>query len=83
MTAHPITELRAGRSVEWLARTSGVPATTIARMEAGLTRRPFASNVLAIAKALEADANELEIQIVRYRQAQESAQAQAAEVAPS
>lgn len=72
MSAHPIADARGARSVAWLANASGVPALTIARIEAGLTRRPSADTLAALAGALDTTANDLEVAIVRHRQSMDA-----------
>lgn len=70
MSPHPITTARGTKSVETLAQESGVPPLTIARLEAGITRRPSRSTLQALATALATDVDELELAVVRHHQVQ-------------
>lgn len=75
---HPVTSLRAGRPVEWLAAESGVPATTIARIEAGMTRRPHRQTLDPLARALGVKAADLELSIAQHNHAEQAKAAEAA-----
>jgi transcriptional regulator with XRE-family HTH domain len=71
-TAHPVTLLRLQKNltVEQLAALASLSPVAIARIEAGLSRRPHRSTLLELAKHLGADADDLEVQITRYAQVQ-------------
>jgi transcriptional regulator with XRE-family HTH domain len=69
MSVHPITSLRGSRSIEWLAQESGVPPTTIARIETGITRVPFRRTLDQLAGPLCVSASDLELSIAKHNHA--------------
>lgn len=82
MSPHPITVARGQMSVARLAEKSGIPAVTIARLEAGLTSRPQRTTLVALAEHLPVDVNSLETSIVTFAQEQRAAQQRAADAEP-
>lgn len=68
--SHPVTEARGAMSIEVLAERSGVPATTIARIEAGLSATPMRRTLDRLALALDMKPTALALAIAQHNHAQ-------------
>lgn len=79
MSVHPVTELRAGRSIDWLASEAGIEPVTVARIETGVTRSPFRKTLEPLASALGVDPDDLALKIAQHNHAQARAHAASTE----